>query len=70
MSDKEILIARIHELESQKGAAMKTLNDVLDYFHYAHEHECAGWTCAECYPNTMASRIENSLGLVEGKVER
>ena len=69
MSDIEILTDRIHELESQKGAAIKALNDALDYFRYAHKHECAGWACDHCYPNIMATRIENAIELVEVKAE-
>lgn len=66
-TDLKILTDRIHELEAQKGVAVKALNDVLDYFRYAHEHECTGWACAHCYPQTMATRIENALGIVEDK---
>jgi hypothetical protein len=55
------------EKEKKKNAdLLQALEDVLAHYRYAHEHDCAGWECAECYPQIMAGKVEQAIAKAEG----
>ena len=54
-------------LEQQNRDLVAALEDALAYFRHAHEHECTGWGCAECYPQLMAAKIDVTLAIQAGE---
>jgi len=45
---------------------LEALENALAYFINAHEHDCTGWDCAECYPQIMAGKVEQAIAKAEG----
>ena len=55
----------VEELREQKKQLIFKLKRIQSYFESSHAHYCRGWECSNCYPQLMASEIEELIKPME-----